>query len=171
MIWAEGRNTTRVEDCAYSLMGIFDVNMPLLYGEGVKAFMRLQEIILTQGNDQSILAFAPRWSQPTNLADDPAQFVRGLETYQHILTKPMTIVSGDIEVDVLLCHIDPRLIENSMYSSQDYSLAVLHCNVAGDILQRIVILLKPSTWARKCSLASATRIKISASFPSASNLN
>ena len=39
--WASSRKTTRVEDVAYSLMGIFDVNMPLLYGEGNKAFMRL----------------------------------------------------------------------------------------------------------------------------------
>ncbi|KAK0751951.1 hypothetical protein B0T18DRAFT_302401, partial [Schizothecium vesticola] len=57
MLWAEGRKTTRVEDRAYSLMGIFDVKMTLLYGEGPKAFRRLQEVILTQTNDQSILAF------------------------------------------------------------------------------------------------------------------
>ncbi|KUJ07659.1 uncharacterized protein LY89DRAFT_712082 [Mollisia scopiformis] len=41
--WASGRRTTRVEDKAYSLMGLFDVNMPLLYGEGQKAFFRLQQ--------------------------------------------------------------------------------------------------------------------------------
>ena len=34
MSWASKRKTTRVEDIAYSLMGIFEVNMPLLYGEG-----------------------------------------------------------------------------------------------------------------------------------------
>ncbi|KAI1271376.1 HET-domain-containing protein [Xylaria sp. FL0933] len=38
MCWASSRTTTRVEDTAYSLLGIFDVNMPLLYGEGEKAF-------------------------------------------------------------------------------------------------------------------------------------
>jgi len=46
MAWAAGRTTTRPEDVAYSLMGIFGVNMPLLYGEGPKAFIRLQEEIL-----------------------------------------------------------------------------------------------------------------------------
>ncbi|KAI6160373.1 heterokaryon incompatibility protein-domain-containing protein [Pisolithus thermaeus] len=46
MSWAADRKTTRVEDRAYSLMGLFDVNMPMLYGEGSKAFQRLQlEII------------------------------------------------------------------------------------------------------------------------------
>jgi len=35
MSWAADRKTTRVEDIAYCLFGIFDVNMPLLYGEGL----------------------------------------------------------------------------------------------------------------------------------------
>lgn len=46
MKWACRRQTTRVEDRAYCLMGIFGVNMPLLYGEGMNAFIRLQEAIL-----------------------------------------------------------------------------------------------------------------------------
>lgn len=46
MQWASNRETTRAEDLAYCLMGIFSVNMPLLYGEGMKAFLRLQEEIL-----------------------------------------------------------------------------------------------------------------------------
>lgn len=54
----------------------------------------------------------------------------------------MTIVSGDIEVDVLLCSIGPPQTGHSIFSSKDYSLAVLHCNVAGDVLQRIAIVLK-----------------------------
>jgi hypothetical protein len=46
MSWAAKRRTTRVEDMAYCLLGIFGVNMPLLYGEGTKAFTRLQEEIM-----------------------------------------------------------------------------------------------------------------------------
>jgi hypothetical protein len=46
MFWASSRNTTRTEDIAYCLLGIFDINMPLLYGEGKRAFRRLQEEIL-----------------------------------------------------------------------------------------------------------------------------
>jgi hypothetical protein len=46
MLWAEKRETTRKEDKAYSLLGIFDVHMPLIYGEGRdKAFKRLREEI------------------------------------------------------------------------------------------------------------------------------
>lgn len=52
--WASTRETTRDEDLAYCLLGIFDVNMPMLYGEGVKAFTRLQEAILSQSADLSL---------------------------------------------------------------------------------------------------------------------
>jgi hypothetical protein len=63
MSWAAKRQTTRIEDQAYSLMGIFDVNMPLLYGEGSKAFKRLQEEILKVSDDQSLFA----WGLPAEV--------------------------------------------------------------------------------------------------------
>jgi hypothetical protein len=44
--WAEDRQTTREEDKVYSLFGIFDIQIPLLYGEGRdKALKRLREEI------------------------------------------------------------------------------------------------------------------------------
>jgi len=58
--WAAKRETTREEDQAYCLFGILDVNMPLLYGEGSKAFRRLQEQLISQSTDQSIFA----WEAP-----------------------------------------------------------------------------------------------------------
>ncbi|KAK0750826.1 hypothetical protein B0T18DRAFT_309681, partial [Schizothecium vesticola] len=55
--WAASRKTTKVEDAAYCLLGIFGVNMPLIYGEGTKAFHRLQEAILKETEDYTILAW------------------------------------------------------------------------------------------------------------------
>lgn len=59
MSWAAHRQTIRDEDTAYCLLGLFDVNMPLLYGEGgEKAFLRLQREIVQQiPSDHSILAW------------------------------------------------------------------------------------------------------------------
>lgn len=57
MSWASKRTTTRVEDRSYSLLGIFGVNMPMLYGEGEKAFIRLQEEIMKQSDDHSLFAW------------------------------------------------------------------------------------------------------------------
>lgn len=57
MSWAATRQTKRKEDLAYCLIGIFDVNMPLLYGEGGKAFIRLQEEIMNQVQDDTLFAW------------------------------------------------------------------------------------------------------------------
>ncbi|KIN95796.1 hypothetical protein M404DRAFT_296299 [Pisolithus tinctorius Marx 270] len=60
MSWAADRKTTRVEDRAYSLLGLFGVNMPMLYGEGSKAFQRLQLEIIRMTSDHSIFAWNPK---------------------------------------------------------------------------------------------------------------
>ena len=70
MSWAAKRKTTRPEDEAYSLMGIFGINMPTLYGEGRQAFRRLQEEILKRSIDTSLFAWGmccvvPYLPQPT----------------------------------------------------------------------------------------------------------
>jgi hypothetical protein len=58
MSWVAKRETTRVEDRAYCLLGLFNVNMPPLYGEGEKSFMRLQLEILKTSDDESIFAWS-----------------------------------------------------------------------------------------------------------------
>ncbi|GAB7325536.1 hypothetical protein MBLNU13_g09540t1 [Cladosporium sp. NU13] len=57
MSWVAERETTREEDLAYCLLGLFSVNMPLLYGEGSRAFMRLQEEIIKISDDPTIFAW------------------------------------------------------------------------------------------------------------------
>jgi hypothetical protein len=54
MSWAAFRSTTRIEDMAYCLMGLFEIHMPMLYGEGELAFIRLQEEIIKRSDDMSI---------------------------------------------------------------------------------------------------------------------
>ena len=77
MSWAARRETARIEDQAYSLLGLFDINMPLIYGEGIKAFHRLQEEIIKHNGDLSILAWQPTSSHGevcSTLADSPLAF-------------------------------------------------------------------------------------------------
>ncbi|KAK5630363.1 hypothetical protein RRF57_006078 [Xylaria bambusicola] len=57
MSWATDRVTKRKEDLAYCLLGIFGITMPMIYGEGDQAFIRLQEEITKHINDDSILAW------------------------------------------------------------------------------------------------------------------
>ncbi|KAM7217519.1 Heterokaryon incompatibility protein (HET) domain containing protein [Rhypophila decipiens] len=70
MSWASERETTRVEDMAYSLIGIFGINMPMLYGEGPRAFIRLQEEISKETNDLTLFC----WT----LEDDPSVREHGI---------------------------------------------------------------------------------------------
>ena len=57
MSWAARRKTTRVEDEAYCLFGLFGVHIPTLYGEGRNAFYRLQEEIMRTSTDTSLFAW------------------------------------------------------------------------------------------------------------------
>lgn len=93
MSWAATRETARKENVAYCLMGIFDVNMPLLYGEGDKAFLRLQQEIIRNSKDQSIFAWeATDASHPGLLARGPSAFSGCNRLYINHRYKPEAIV-------------------------------------------------------------------------------
>lgn len=74
MSWASKRQTTRIEDIAYCLLGLFDINMTMLYGEGMKASMRLQRRIIKKYDDESIFAWADEKTSSGMLASDPKAF-------------------------------------------------------------------------------------------------
>jgi len=58
MTWAANRKTTRIEDIAYSLTGIFDISMPIAYGEGDRAFKRFMAELLQNCKEWQILVWA-----------------------------------------------------------------------------------------------------------------
>lgn len=74
MSWAAKRKTSRVEDWAYSLMGLFGVNMPLIYGERETSFIRLQEEIMRISDDHTIFAWQHDDHRAGLLATSPAAF-------------------------------------------------------------------------------------------------
>jgi hypothetical protein len=89
MSWASRRKTSRIEDQAYCLMGLFRVNMPLLYGEGTRAFIRLQEEIMRVREDYTLFTWSPTivpgFSNPHIskglLADSPSDFVDSVDRF------------------------------------------------------------------------------------------
>ncbi|CAK7221339.1 hypothetical protein SCUCBS95973_004461 [Sporothrix curviconia] len=133
MSWAAHRITTREEDCAYCLLGLFDVNLVMIYGEGGrKAFIRLQQAIMEKTGDNSVLAWGSRGqmtSAATNMvpvtmpqavsvpggdnskksegiwASEPRDFAH----CGNIVTRPVsfaggcTFASGRMRVDMDLC--------------------------------------------------------------------
>ncbi|KAI0401108.1 heterokaryon incompatibility protein-domain-containing protein [Xylaria palmicola] len=124
MSWAADRQTTREEDIAYCLLGIFDINMPLLYGEGTKAFARLQKKVLKQTNDQSILVF-DRLHTDSILASSPSKFKTSVRVRPITgMDKRMSLVHNDkLSIDLFLCPVAEK--------SMQY-LGILSCLVDGD---------------------------------------
>ena len=59
MAWVSKRKTTRLEDEAYCLLGLFDINMPTMYGEGRNAFQRLQAELAKRSTDASLFTWGP----------------------------------------------------------------------------------------------------------------
>ncbi|KAK3305279.1 heterokaryon incompatibility protein-domain-containing protein [Chaetomium strumarium] len=120
MSWAARRQTTRVEDMAYCLLGIFDVSMPFIYGDGMKVFQRLQTKIIETTLDLSILAWTDaRDSCPPFsgvLAESPSQFSQcgnielghGDSAYVNF-----AITASGIVTDASLIHHDYQLMKHN----------------------------------------------------------
>ena len=128
MSWACHRETTRKEDIAYCLMGLFDVNMPMLYGEGEKAFIRLQEEIMKHSDDQSLFAWtdldAPADSHCGLLANSPDKFRNSanIMPYQGWEpTSPYSISNKGLRIEL---HLSPY--------GEDVYVAALECPVPPD---------------------------------------
>lgn len=120
MSWAADRSTTRPEDMAYCLLGIFGINLPLLYGEGDKAFFRLQEEILRASDDHSVLAFDTASSRNSLLADHPRLF-RDMRLIRPTpsggITPPFAMTNAGLSIETpLIRTLSPHWV-----------LAVLNC--------------------------------------------
>ncbi|KAH7929953.1 hypothetical protein BV22DRAFT_1028926 [Leucogyrophana mollusca] len=75
MLWASQRKATRTEDVAYSLIGLFDITMPIAYGEGKWAFHRLMEILMQRCEEWQIFAWAGQSSQySSGIAESPKSY-------------------------------------------------------------------------------------------------
>ena len=125
MSWAANRTTTRIEDMAYCLLGIFDVSMPLIYGEGKNAFRRFQEEIIRRSSDQSFLV----WRSTLNnglldysrslFAPSPAAFCNKVNDTEAAIDKwPFALNNVGLSMRVSLVR---TLLK-------DFNFAVLSCN-------------------------------------------
>ncbi|KAL8894451.1 MAG: hypothetical protein Q9207_008500 [Kuettlingeria erythrocarpa] len=152
MSWASGRNTTRLEDVAYCLMGLFEVNMPLLYGEGRKAFLRLQHEIAKNSDDESLFAWYSVDSTKTEsgiFADDPSCFEssQGIEPYHisGIDRVPNSITSRGLAMEAYYRTIGPHFVDpdcGHIDKQPQYALVPLHCANTQAAGQPFVIILK-----------------------------
>ena len=158
MSWAWNRKTTRVEDIAYSLLGVFNINLPLLYGEGNKAFVRLQEEILRTTGDYSLFAWTDDRSTSfveSIFASSPRQFRKEKSAYTKdrlldlVSIDPPSVWGGLLRIQIRL---GPETEDGDF-------LACLNCQCDGSW---ICITVRPNseneegTWKR-CSTWAVSR--------------
>ena len=148
MSWASSRETTRTEDIAYCLMGIFNVNMPLLYGEGEKAFTRLQEVIMQSNYDHSLFAWNHCFpntvfgSNMTNdelllgvglLAPHPVAFRTSANIIPHTMrTEPYAITNMGLRICL-------RVLEHNPSARYHTHFAILQCGYTSKLSTAIAI--------------------------------
>ena len=129
---ASTRETTLVEDAAYSLLGIFSVRgMPVIYGEGKEALGRLLEIVLSGSGDSSILAWTGKPSSYNSCLPDEITVFKQLATSH--LPRPLT----DTEME--------KIVKQLRTSSLDVDLAVA-------LYDRLHDLPSPSCFSRRLKL-------------------
>jgi len=159
MSWAARRQTTRQEDLAYCLMGLFDIHMPLLYGEGRRnAFVRLQEEIIKRTDDESLFAWrlpppldetwdiaAPETSSTPPfsglLAPSPACFSDGCnvvsDSWRSVLPSIATnMTNRGLQMEARLA----RVPADSRSSSSMYYWAFLSCR-SGPVAKSFYLIL------------------------------
>ncbi|KAL7900143.1 heterokaryon incompatibility domain-containing protein [Trichoderma sp. SZMC 28014] len=157
MSWAANRQTTRPEDMAYCLLGLFDINMPLLYGEGrVKAFKRLQEEIIKSTNDDSIYA----WRYPEDLskrqhfwgllAESPAAF--GHQGGDYVIKRARYLTRSSNYVAAVSSRgldVELALTPHPRDESGTIFIAVLDCDMGRDEVSHELtpaIILQKTQW-------------------------
>jgi len=161
MFWASSRETTRREDLAYCLLGMFDVNMPLIYGEGDKAFIRLQEEIMRESTDQSLFAWRRHGAKESMrhglLAASPADFassseivpIRGQTNFFFESKK------GGVELDAWKCKASTARFwgDRNYYYKRDF--VMLGCHRTRDPVHALAIEVsaQPGTSGSKETLA------------------
>ncbi|PHH76283.1 hypothetical protein CDD80_1664 [Ophiocordyceps camponoti-rufipedis] len=163
MSWAAKRETTRVEDRAYSLLGVFGINMPLIYGEGERAFFRLQEEIMKVSDDHSLFAWESPDARGGLLATSPAAFLQcgSIVPYNPFDTPhgPWTVSSRGVYVDIRFVGCGRRGL----------GMAVLHCKDRNRGNKPLAIYLRDTTltmesfsraWSERLGSLNMGKLKI-----------
>lgn len=130
MSWASHRRTSRVEDEAYCLLGLFSINMPLLYGERREAFRRLQELIMARSDDYSLFAWDIGRQGPAEgtlqsyasvLAPSPQHFQQSREVRKGFATQRISFELTNRGIMVLIHRsYNPGVLETLLNYASDH---------------------------------------------------
>ncbi|KAF9234938.1 hypothetical protein BU15DRAFT_78487 [Melanogaster broomeanus] len=157
MTWASRRSTTKEEDKAYSLMGIFGITFPIIYGGRENVFVKFQKEIMNRHPDQSIFAWTAESAPPTTtaglLTPSPAYFADVTEISDEVFIKDFAhMIKPDSRPPA---HYFPTnlgikitLPMKPVEGKDDLFLAMLRCALPDKPDRPLCIYLQPLTWTR-----------------------
>ncbi|QIX00101.1 hypothetical protein AMS68_005618 [Peltaster fructicola] len=172
MSWAASRATTRKEDESYCLLGVLGINMTLLYGEGDKAFTRLQEEVLRMSTDCSVFL----WSRGRHSRLDsrklralrqPPDINRVLLAPSAAVFKPCSKIThekrSDYECSYLMTHrglqLDIVLMPITTDDEHEEFLGIMPCHLEDDFKHSLAIHLRKHKTGTKESMYSIERCR------------
>jgi hypothetical protein len=188
MSWSANRQATREEDRAYCMLGLFGVNMPLLYGEGMRAFQRLQEEIMKVNTDMSLflwhghacenfgmlasdpVCFAniPDVLQDSNFGEDIFMLSRGWNTNNAGVRMSATIeayaLTDELEAIFTLYLHEPNTFEHSV----GFAIFLLKKAKGESTYQRVVV--NKSSYAR-IGWGAAERVDMTDMLPGSKHVS
>jgi len=155
--WASHRYTTRPEDIAYCLLGLFDVNIPILYGEGgQKAFFRLQEELIRRYDDESI--FAWRAHNPSVsfasyhglLASSPADFREcGFISRRALLGRPsFQLTNSGVSMRMKLHGVSAHSKESGTMRGDHHGILACYEERTGANVAILMMCVEGEQWCR-----------------------
>ncbi|KAH7021398.1 heterokaryon incompatibility protein-domain-containing protein, partial [Microdochium trichocladiopsis] len=129
--WISRRETTRVEDIAYCLLGVLGVQMPLLYGEGDYAFQRLLINVMERDNSYDIFLagynlLLSKWERGRDylLPRTPAMY-GGCSNLSRIgkkaasRSKHYSVTNAGLHIEAPIVRLSPILFLAFLYSTTD----------------------------------------------------
>ncbi|KAF1963976.1 hypothetical protein BU23DRAFT_494530 [Bimuria novae-zelandiae CBS 107.79] len=153
MSWASRRETTKIEDLAYCLMGIFGVNMPLLYGEGERAYARLQGEIMKRTYDHSLFAWnynfpTTAYGSSNRLLERPPQGIGVLAPHPSAFSGCADIIPYTTKTEPYVTtnrgiQIHLRVLRHSLSAKPHTRLAILQCRYRSNLSTAMAIPIKP----------------------------
>jgi Heterokaryon incompatibility protein (HET) len=155
MTWAAGRRTTKGEDVAYCLMGIFDVGIQISYGEGSdRAFSRLVEAIMQANGNTSVLNWAgkPAMSHSSNALPSSPMCYTGHPHFNSVRKLELAMTSRGLRIPLIVIPVE-LVGFSELESNRDAVQAKFHCTryeigeIVVDMLKTAVASTSNKEWA------------------------
>ncbi|KAF9224474.1 hypothetical protein BS17DRAFT_779877 [Gyrodon lividus] len=160
MMWASKRRTTRIEDIAYSLIGMFDVSLTIAYGEGDRAFYRLMvevvqscyewDIFLFEGDSSSFHFALPQ--SPNSYHELPSSWSEWNRSHP-LGNKWFSLSKRGLQLKLLLVAIKP--VPHNTQDDHVFSVALNKTTEHPDIFEHALALVTRAVGLRVSHLTGS----------------